>query len=306
MYIYSLPIGIALSFLFSIPAFCQQPFSSKADSLREAGHIDLALAEYATYYRANPTDFENIRAYAETLALNGDLDSAFWYLDLIIGQDSSVSILIDPDFYTLIEDERWKKVQETLVRNVESMYGPYPRPELSKRLWTVYLKDQAFYYHLQVVDKRPDYEYFMGRALWDLKHKLKEENLRELDAIVTAHGWPKTSEVRGAAAMAAFLVVQHADLATQRKYLPLMQAAAESGEAEWSNLALLIDRVNLAEGKPQIYGSQVKCDYEGKCYIPNLKDPAYVNQRREEVGLGPIEAYAASWGIEWEVAQKKR
>jgi hypothetical protein len=40
--------------------------------------------------------------------------------------------------------------------------------------------------------------------------------------------------------------------------------------------------------------------------VYEVKDPEYVNQRREEVGLGPIQDYVKRWGIEWTVEQKER
>ena len=92
----------------------------------------------------------------------------------------------------------------------------------------------------------------------------------------------------------------------QKKYLPLMKEAANNGEASWSSLALLIDRVNLREGKEQIYGSQIYRHKDGSYYVKDLKEPEYVNQRRKEVGLGAIEDYVGRWGIEWTIEQKEQ
>lgn len=53
-----------------------------------------------------------------------------------------------------------------------------------------------------------------------------------------------------------FLVIQHADLVTQEKYLPMMREAVTKGNAKGSSLALLEDRVLIRNGKQQRYGSQ--------------------------------------------------
>ena len=44
-----------------------------------------------------------------------------------------------------------------------------------------------------------------------------------------------------------FLVVQHADLEAQKKYLPVMESAVKEGKTLASNLALLKDRIALRE-----------------------------------------------------------
>jgi hypothetical protein len=85
-----------------------------------------------------------------------------------------------------------------------------------------------------------------------------------------------------------------------------MKEAADNGEANWSSLALLIDRVNLREGKEQIYGSQIYRNEDGSFYVKDLQEPESVNQRRKEVGLGPIEDYVGRWGIEWTIEQKEK
>ena len=66
-------------------------------------------------------------------------------------------------------------------------------------------------------------------------------------------------------------------------------------------IALMKDRALMHEGKPQIYGSQIM---NGKLYP--LLEPEYVNQRREEVGLGPLEEYVQRFGLEFTVPQKRK
>ena len=68
------------------------------------------------------------------------------------------------------------------------------------------------------------------------------------------------------------MVIQHADLKTQQKYLPIMRDAVSKGKANVGSLALLEDRVALGMGKSQIYGSQIMQDATGK-YLQPLIDP---------------------------------
>jgi hypothetical protein len=58
-------------------------------------------------------------------------------------------------------------------------------------------------------------------------------------------------------------------------------------EVSQSNIAYLTDRVLLAEGKNQMYGTQLK-DVDGKPKPLPIEDEANVDQRHSEVGLPPL------------------
>jgi hypothetical protein len=99
-----------------------------------------------------------------------------------------------------------------------------------------------------------------------------------------------------------FLVIQHADLKTQEKYLPMMREAVKKGNARPSALALLEDRVALGQGKRQLYGSQIGLDREsGVYYVLPLEDPENVDKRRAAMELGDLQDYVSNWNIVWDV-----
>ena len=62
-------------------------------------------------------------------------------------------------------------------------------------------------------------------------------------------------------------------------------------EVSQRDLAYLTDRVLLAEGKKQIYGSQFQ-QKDGKLLPSPIEDEANVDKRRKEVGLNPLAEYA--------------
>ena len=284
-----------------------QPFEkSKADSLRDAGNLKLAIEEYAKLYEQDSTNGNNTYNYAAALALDRQIDTAFHFLNIATDKDTSVQVLNDPDFYFLIGDDRWSKLQDKIINRVEAKYGKYQDVELSKELWTMQIKDQAFYYHIDVAERTVGRESPIISALGELKKIINDQNLNRIIEIIDAQGWPKKSVVEGSAATTVFLIIQHSDIEIQKKYLPLMKEAANNGEADWSLLALLIDRVNIREGKKQIYGSQITRNEDGSFSVKDLQDPEYVNQRRKEVGLEPIEEYVSRWGIKWTIEQKEK
>ncbi|WP_371825879.1 DUF6624 domain-containing protein [Nonomuraea turcica] len=95
-------------------------------------------------------------------------------------------------------------------------------------------------------------------------------------------------------AHAAWALIQHADrdLDLQRRGLELMRQAVEKDEADPSDLAYLVDRVRVAEKKPQVYGTQWETDPQGN-WRPRtpIENEAEVDERRADVGLKPIKEY---------------
>jgi hypothetical protein len=137
---------------------------------------------------------------------------------------------------------------------------------------------------------------------------LEQDSLNEVEVIkiIDERGWVGKSLVGGQANMTLWLVIQHAPLETQEKYLPMLKESVLKGESKGSHLALLEDRIQMRNFKPQTYGSQITTDPNtGERIVYEIKDPEYVNKRRKEVGLGPIQDYVKRWGIEWTIEQKE-
>ena len=85
--------------------------------------------------------------------------------------------------------------------------------------------------------------------------------------------------------------IQHAG----KRCLDLLAAAVEAGAAARRELAYITDRVLLAEGEPQEYGTQVTVR-DGQYEPRNLRDPDTVDERRAAVGLEPLADYLGRFG----------
>lgn len=72
-------------------------------------------------------------------------------------------------------------------------------------------------------------------------------NTRRLAEIIDRFGWPGV-RFAGAASQGAFMVLQHADPVTQRRYLPALRDAVARHDAMSAHLALLEDRVRVGLG----------------------------------------------------------
>lgn len=139
------------------------------------------------------------------------------------------------------------------------------------------------------------------------QQKLDLRNLKLLDSIVCKLGWPGIDAVGQRASFAAFLIVQHAELAVQETYLPALQKAAATKQAVPSQVAILEDRINVRNKRAQRYASQL-CFLKGGGYawqpVEN-EDEAAIDAVRETVGLGKIRSYAANFKIEYTPPSKK-
>jgi hypothetical protein len=118
-------------------------------------------------------------------------------------------------------------------------------------------------------------------------------NTDRLREIVREHGWPGVSLVGEAGAEAAWLIAQHADrqLDFQREVLPLLTAAAANGEANARHVAYLTDRICMAEGRPQVYGTQVGDMRDGRPIPWPIQDIDSVDARRLAASLEPLDDY---------------
>ncbi|MFB4279166.1 MULTISPECIES: DUF6624 domain-containing protein [unclassified Nonomuraea] len=126
---------------------------------------------------------------------------------------------------------------------------------------------------------------------WDRVEKANTDRMRQ---ILGAHGWPGYAMVGRDGAHAAWALVQHADrdLDLQRRGLELMRRAVDKDDADPSDLAFLVDRVRVAEGRPQVYGTQWETGPEGQ-WRPRtpIEDQAKVDERRADAGLKPLREY---------------
>lgn len=88
----------------------------------------------------------------------------------------------------------------------------------------------------------------------------------------------------------AWLVIQHAPSVYQEMYFPYIQEAVEQHDLDPKYLAYSIDRLHMAKGVPQIYGTQYRVvDGVNKLYpVQDLND---VDWLRNSLGLEPLKKY---------------
>lgn len=131
-------------------------------------------------------------------------------------------------------------------------------------------------------------------------------NLHFVDSLLNTRGWLGKEVIGQRGSQALFLVVQHGNDSIRAHYLPLMRDAVTKGAAESSDLALLEDRVALAQGRKQIYGSQIESDGSGHTFVAPMIDPDQVDKRRTAVGLNSMNENLKRFNMEWDIEHYKK
>ena len=128
-----------------------------------------------------------------------------------------------------------------------------------------------------------------------IKYAKEEHRNKELViSIIEKCGMPTLNEVTQKQMTAIWLVLQHSTYKHMKKYFPQIEEAVKNGDLSKQQYALMKDRILMDEGKPQIYGSQIK---NGKLY--KLENPETVNERRKEMGMKTIENYLKHFNIQF-------
>lgn len=274
------------------------------DYARSAQHYSKAFA--ALGGKGVPSDRYNA---ACCWAQAGNADSAFFQLERIATKANYTNLnhlLVDTDLTSLHKDKRWNEVVAIVKQNKEKQEANYNKPVVAI-LDAVMIEDQKYRMELDGVEKKYGRDSKEMKAHWEKIEKADAKNLKKVTEILDKYGWLGRDEVGSEGNTALFLVIQHADIKTQQKYLPVMREAVKNKKASSSQLALLEDRVALGIGKKQIYGSQIGMDQKtGKYYVSPLEDPDNVDKRREEAGLGPLADYVRNWQLEWNVEEYKK
>lgn len=122
--------------------------------------------------------------------------------------------------------------------------------------------------------------------------EIDTQNGQRLKTIINQYGWPGVSLVGLDGASAIWLLVQHQDqnVDFQKQCLDLLKIAVDQYEAASQSLAYLTDRVNMNEGRPQIYGTQW-IQEDGKFCLYPVEDIEHLDERRLKMGLNTIAEY---------------
>lgn len=120
-----------------------------------------------------------------------------------------------------------------------------------------------------------------------------QANAELLQLVLHSCGWPDSIRFSQEADYAAWLLAQHADdhPSLQGRALLLVREAVARGGAQPEHVAYLEDRINVREGRPQVYGTQGACNSDGSWNEAPTLNPSMLDERRSAVGLESMLQY---------------
>ena len=107
-------------------------------------------------------------------------------------------------------------------------------------------------------------------------------------------GWPKGLSENSSNTL--WLVIDHADVDYQERYLPLIEQQVERGTISASDYATLVDRIDVRRQRPQRYGTQTGYTQRNDqffCYVYPVANVESLDSLRLSVGLDSMHIYLA-------------
>lgn len=266
-------------------------FIRQADSLYMAGNYGEASISFDNAFKGKKFIQENhLYNGACVAALAGNADKAFARLNMRMKRNKDWYVddpLRDNDLKALHEDVRWEKYVAEMSARKERIEKDYDKP-LREQLKSMVREDQAVRY--EYINAWQTGNSSAADSLLKRMQYVDSVNLRQVTDILDSRGWVGR-DVVGDACEAIWVIIQHAGLEAQGKYLPLFREAVSRGELHASAVAMMEDRVAVFEGRPQKYGSQLQRGEDGT-YTPfELLDAEKVDEWRAEVGMASLAEY---------------
>ncbi len=155
------------------------------------------------------------------------------------------------------------------------------------------------------------------KLLWDkvagadeaTYQKISARNTERLKKIIKEHGWPTASLVGKKASYNAWLIAQHSnsDRTFQRKARGMLIKINKSnpGEINKAHIAYLTDRLLIAQGKPQKFGTQFKFNKKGELKVRPIENRRSVDVLRSKYNLPLLKDYLDDAGKFSEELKKK-
>ncbi len=289
-----------------------QGLTKEADSLKNQGLLMPALMKYSQAMGQSPSpelsyDIASVTALLWTSQMR---DTSFYFLKHALEKDSTLKALHDPEFLSLTHDPRWEEIENVQIKKYEFKNGPIRNVPFAKELFRMIIKDQGFMYAGNIERRKymQNGGYFSTPAIFPILAMEEEnhlENKRKLLELLELYGWPTATSVTEYAAAGAALIINHTTYEIRSQYFPMLEEAFKKGEAQPLRYAKIRDRLLVEEGKKQLYGTQWKIENSKRVPHP-INQPEYVDNRRSEIGLGPLNIYLKErFNIDWFVKQNE-
>ena len=139
--------------------------------------------------------------------------------------------------------------------------------------------------------------------IYKKNHIINEAKIKKL---LSEYGWPSKDSIGEQGSLTICNVLQHSSPEVRVQYLPMMREAVLNEKLDPRFLVRAEDRIATDRGDLQIYGGQVKYYPETKSFdVWPVYDPANIDKRRAEIGLGPIAEHLKDrFNLEWNLEEQ--
>jgi len=127
-------------------------------------------------------------------------------------------------------------------------------------------------------------------VLIDKIASVNKQNSLRLQEIIKQQGWPTINLVGIKGRDAAFVILQQAEPAMQKRLLPTLKNEFVQGQLSGQKLAAFIDIMLIKSGKKQRYGTQLAI-VNGQIVFNDIVDKKNIDQRRQEMNMLPMAQY---------------
>lgn len=279
-------LGILL--ILSINKVSAQNSMSGSDTTYYRQKISEVEKELATEGIGNSRVY-NLAAYHSILK---ETAAAISYLQMAV--DSGLLILsaiADSDLENARTSSQWPAIHKKIIGNWYSYY-PFGDAEYAVELIkmkTAYLRQR------DLIERIREEHGDESDKYWDaIKEagRIAEANGEKLDSLISLHGWPRQNLVGQAQARAAAFVLVYSNVKFQKEYVSEIEKSVEYNEIPGWYLATIIDKILIADGEKQLYGTQYLYNDSTKGFeLAPIENEVEVDKRRMKLGMDSMEAY---------------
>ncbi|NEN25698.1 hypothetical protein G3O08_19600 [Cryomorpha ignava] len=187
---------------------------------------------------------------------------------------------------------------------------------LVNELDSIFELDQRYRAEMQSVQNEFGWNSDEMNELWTKQNRIDSSNLqRIIQVIKEVDGYPGQSLVGHSASKTTFYVLQHAPDTVQEEYYQMIIDAAKNNELKRGLAAMYQDRYLMHRNEPQIFGTQVRTEYDidsltGEkteiSFVWPIADTNNIDSLRLWNGLLNLEDYLNNFGISrWDSTSHK-
>ena len=279
-----------LGILLSVSINESQAQNSHSDS--DTSHYRQKISELESELAIKGIGNSRVYNLAAYHSLLEETTTAISYLQMAV--DSGLLILsaiADSDLENARSSTEWPAIHKKIIGNWYSYY-PFGDAQYALELIKVktnYLRQRDLIerFREELGDESDKY--------WDAVReagRIAEENGEKLDSLISLHGWPRQNLVGQEQARAAALVILYSNVKFQKKYVSEIEKGVEYGEIPGWYLAGITDKILIADGEKQLYGTQYLYNDSTQSYeIAPIENEAEVDKRRMELGMEALDDY---------------